>query len=101
MLEYFSLGILIMGLTMAIYVLIYIHGIPYSVAKRRNHPQAEAIHVACWLSLLTLHALWPLVFIWAMSNQEALISGSTSEQELRDKVSKLQERLDKLESGTS
>lgn len=101
MLEYFSLGMLIMGLTMAIYVFVYIHGIPHSVAKKRKHPQAEAIRVACWLSLFTLHALWPLVFIWAMSNQETLISGSKSEQELRDKVSELQERLDKLESATS
>ena len=66
-LEYFSLVILIVGLTLVFYTFIYIHDIPYQIAKKRNHPQAEAIHVACWLSVFTLNALWPLVFMWGSS----------------------------------
>jgi len=29
------------------YTFIFIHDIPYEQAKKRNHPQADAIHVAC------------------------------------------------------
>lgn len=71
-LDYLALLMLMVSVTMSIYVLLYIHDIPHRIAKQRNHPQAEAIHVACWLSLFTLHALWPLVFMWAVSNKQAL-----------------------------
>ena len=64
-LDYLSLIILIAGLTLTFYAFIYIHDLPYKIAKKRHHPHAEAIHVACWLSLFTLHALWPFIYIWA------------------------------------
>lgn len=63
--EYFALIMLIfVGLTL-FYGFIAIHDIPYEIAKRRNHPQQDAIHVAGWISLFTLHILWPLLWIWA------------------------------------
>ena len=68
-LNYLALVILLLGLTAVFYTFIYIHDIPYEIAKHRNHPQKEAIHVAGWLSLFTLHAIWPIVFIWAVSKQ--------------------------------
>jgi hypothetical protein len=68
-LDYFALVILLLGLVAVFYTFIYIHDIPYEIAKHRNHPQKEAIHVAGWLSLFTLHAIWPIVFIWAVSKQ--------------------------------
>jgi hypothetical protein len=65
-LDYFALVMLIIGISLVIYTFIYIHDIPYQIAKKRNHEQMEAIHLACWLSLFTLHAIWPIVFIWAV-----------------------------------
>lgn len=65
-LDYLSLVILIAGLTLTFYGFIYIHDLPHKIAKKRHHPHEEAIHVACWLSLLTLHALWPIIYIWAV-----------------------------------
>jgi len=69
-LDYFALVVLLLGLVAVFYTFIYIHDIPYEIAKHRNHPQKEAIHVAGWLSLFTLHAIWPIVFIWAVSKQD-------------------------------
>jgi hypothetical protein len=71
-LDYFALVVLIMGVTLAIYVFFAIHDIPHHIAKKRNHPQQDAIHAACWLSLFTLHAIWPIVFIWAVSHRPKL-----------------------------
>ena len=53
-LNYFALAILLMGLVVVFYTFIYIHDIPHEIAKHRNHPQAEAIHVAGWFE--PLHA---------------------------------------------
>ena len=55
-LDYLSLVILLMGLTLVFYTFVYIHDLPHKIAKQREHPHEEAIHVACWLSLFTLHA---------------------------------------------
>ena len=39
--------------------------LPGHIAKTRNHPQAEAVTVAGWVTLIFGFALWPLVLIWA------------------------------------
>ena len=65
MLENAALALLIVMVTFMIYLVIYIHDIPYEIAKKRGHPHADAIHAAGWVSLFLLHAIWPLLWIWA------------------------------------
>jgi hypothetical protein len=64
-LDYFALGVLIAVFLILFYGVIIIHDIPYLLAKKRQHPHQDAIHVAGWVSLFTLHAIWPLLWIWA------------------------------------
>ena len=70
MLEYAALGILIFAAVTVFYGIIVIHDIPYEIAKHRNHPQQDALHVAGWVSLFTLHLLWPFLWIWATLYRE-------------------------------
>lgn len=64
-LDFVALGILIGVIIVIIYGVIYIHDIPYNIAKKRNHPHLHAIHTAGWVSLFLMHALWPFLWIWA------------------------------------
>ena len=64
-LNYFALGVLIFVFLVIFYGIIAIHDIPYLIAKKRNHPYADAIHTAGWVSLFTLHVIWPFLWIWA------------------------------------
>ena len=64
-LDYFALGLLVFVGLVIFYGIIVIHDIPYEIAKHRNHPHQDAIHVAGWVSLFTLHVLWPFLWIWA------------------------------------
>jgi len=66
-LNYFALGLLIFVVVVLFYGIIAIHDIPYLISKSRNHPHQDAIHAAGWVSLFTLHALWPFLWIWAMA----------------------------------
>src|ERR671931_175795 len=59
-LNYFALFLLFFGI-------IAIHDIPAKIAESRHHPHQDAIHAAGWVSLFTLHALWPFLWIWAMA----------------------------------
>lgn len=58
-LDYFALGVLIFVFLVIFYGIIILHDVPYLIAKKRNHPHADAIHVAGWVSLFTLHVIWP------------------------------------------
>ena len=70
MLEYVALFLLIFVALVFFYGIIVIHDIPYEIAVKRNHPHQDVLHVAGWVSLFTLHALWPFLWIWAMLYRE-------------------------------
>jgi uncharacterized protein DUF3302 len=65
-LNYFALGLLIFVVVTLFYGIIAIHDVPYEIAKHRDHPHQDAIHAAGWVSLFTLHVMWPFLWIWAM-----------------------------------
>jgi hypothetical protein len=42
-----------------------VHVLPEKIAHKRHHPQREAIHTLCLLSLAFGGMLWPLAWLWA------------------------------------
>src|SRR5690348_18424421 len=66
-LNYLALGVLFFVVVVLFYGVIAIHDIPHKIAESRDHPHQDAIHAAGWVSLFTLHALWPFLWIWAMA----------------------------------
>lgn len=113
MLEYVALGILIFAAITVFYGIIVIHDIPYEIAKERNHPQQDALHVAGWVSLFTLHILWPFLWIWAMlyredrgwgfsttEKQDKTLNNS-NELEIKDLMKRIEALEQKMESSNS
>ena len=66
-LNYLALGLLLFVVIVLFYGIIAIHDIPAKIAESRHHPHQDAIHAAGWVSLFTLHVLWPFLWIWAMA----------------------------------
>lgn len=100
-LDYFALGLMLFAMIVVFYLIIAIHDIPYEIAKHRNHPHLEAIHVAGWVSLLTLHVIWPFLWIWATMYSQEKGYGFARESEadaLRLQVAALEQRLAALEA---
>jgi hypothetical protein len=93
-LNYFALGLLIFVVITLFYGIIAIHDVPYEIAKHRDHPHQDAIHAAGWVSLFTLHALWPFLWIWAMLYRPERGWGFTHGSERGADAS---QRLDELE----
>jgi len=101
----FSLFLLVFILLSFFYAVIALCDIPYQIAKKRNHPQRDAIHVAGWVSLLTLHLIWPFLWIWATlyrpdsgwGFQQTEGSENKTHQTLGQQLAQLQSRFDKLE----
>jgi hypothetical protein len=42
-----------------------VHVLPEKIAHKRHHPQRDAIHTLCLLSLAFGGMLWPLAWLWA------------------------------------
>jgi len=42
-----------------------VHVLPEKIAHKRHHPQRDAIHVLCLLSLAFGGLLWPIAWLWA------------------------------------
>lgn len=111
MLEYASLALLLIMVTFVIYLIIYIHDIPYEIAKKRGHPHQDAIHIAGWVSLFLLHTIWPLLWIWAylykpgdkFMQLELTGAGSAEQNEkiaqLETQIKNLTESLGKIQSS--
>ena len=104
MLDYAALIILIVVALILFYGIIVIHDIPYEIAKARNHPHQDVLHVAGWVSLFTLHVLWPFLWIWATLYREDRgwgISGEVKQTDsaLTGRLTAIEARLAELESS--
>lgn len=96
-LDYLALAILVFVVLVFIYGIIAIHDIPYEIAKRRDHPHQDAIMAAGWVSLFTLHAIWPFLWIWAMAYRPDRGWGGGSDPRLAARVAELEQRLGRQE----
>jgi hypothetical protein len=96
-LDYFALTALIVVTLILIYAAIYIHDIPYEMAVKRNHPHQDAIHYGGWLSLFTLHAIWPFLWIWATMYKPGVGYGFGPENALVETVAELEKKVETLQ----
>lgn len=104
-LNYFALFLLFFVVAVMFYGIIAIHDIPHRIAEARHHPHQDAIHAAGWVSLFTLHALWPFLWIWAMlyrpergwGVRHEPSSPSASSAEAESDLAALRQRLADLE----
>jgi len=106
MLEYIALGLLVFVAIVLFYGIIVIHDIPYEISVHRDHPHQDAIHVAGWVSLFTLHVLWPFLWIWATLYRKdrgwgfsGVQTNKVHVEKLELEVENLKLRLSALEEG--
>jgi hypothetical protein len=64
-LDIFALVVIVLLVAVIVIGALLIGALPGRIARRRGHPQADAISVCGWLGLLTLGLLWPVAMIWA------------------------------------
>ncbi|MFI4937725.1 MAG: DUF3302 domain-containing protein [Candidatus Berkiellales bacterium] len=90
MLDYIALCLLIFVVLVLFYGIIALHDIPYEIAKSRQHPHQDAIHISGWVSLFTLHVIWPFLWIWATLYRPDRGWGFVSQSEEKAMMSKLE-----------
>ncbi|MEL0584050.1 MAG: DUF3302 domain-containing protein [Candidatus Thiodiazotropha sp. (ex. Lucinoma kazani)] len=96
-LDYIALFLVCFVVVFFFYAIIVIHDIPYEIAVHRNHPHQDAIHVAGWVSLFTLHAIWPFLWIWSTLYREDRGWGFKHQDLINDKESEVSDKSTLLE----
>ena len=99
--DYFALFMLFFVAIVLFYSIIVIHDIPYEISVKRNHPHQDAIHVAGWVSLFTLHVLWPFLWIWATLWREdrgwGFVKLQDEQRDIQHRMQALSDRIQTLE----
>jgi hypothetical protein len=96
-LDILTITVLIALTVLAGVVVVILGTLPGKIATRRHHPQAEAINVASWLSIITV-GLWPFVLIWAYIRPGEPSAVATSEQlaSLGSRIEALEEQVRRI-----
>lgn len=60
-------ALIVMGILIAlvIFLVVLLGPMPGKIAKKRGHPQADAIGVLGWVGVVTLGLAWPFALVWA------------------------------------
>lgn len=64
-LDVFAWIVLLVLAASAVAVFCIAGSLPGHIARKRGHPNAQAVQAAGWITLLCGFALWPLALIWA------------------------------------
>ena len=94
--ELFFAGMWFAVIILITYLIIAIHSIPGEIARKRKHPQADAIEAAAWVSLFFLQVMWPFLWIWAMTGSQKDVEEKEEEQKKHDE--QMQQLIDAVKS---
>jgi hypothetical protein len=64
-LDIFALVVFGVLIAVVIWLVVILGPIPGNIAKKRGHPQADAIKALGWIGMITLGLAWPIAFVWA------------------------------------
>jgi len=63
--DIFAWIVLVILIAAIVAVFCIMGSLPGHIARSRGHPQAHAVAVAGWITLIFGFALWPIALIWA------------------------------------
>ena len=75
-LDLFAWIVLVILTATSVAVFCLMGALPGHIAARRRHPQAQAVKVAGWVTLIFGFALWPVALIWAYVDAPQTHGGS-------------------------
>ena len=88
-------ALIVMGILIAVVIVavVKLGPLPGNIAKKRGHPQADAINVLGWIGVITLGLAWPFALVWAFTR-----SAEQQATYLSERVALLETELAALKS---
>jgi amino acid transporter len=67
-LDIFALIVMAILLAVVIWLVVLLGSMPGNIAKKRHHPQTEAIQALGWIGIITAGIGWFAAIVWAYTN---------------------------------
>jgi len=96
----FALFVIGLLFVLAVVLVVWIGSLPAQIARRRHHPQVDAINAMSWLGLLFGGVGWGLALVWALIRYDSGLlkaSNTKTAEDAGTKTSELESRIAKLE----
>lgn len=97
-LDIFALFVIGVIIALIVFLVVKIAPIPGNIARKRGHPQADAIMALGWVGIITLGAAWPIALVWAYTRPLQKISQQDDSQVLAERVAALEDELQAIKS---
>ena len=90
-LDIFALVVIALLIGVVIWLVVLLGNMPGDIARKRNHPQAEAISALGWIGLITMGLGWFIAIVWAYYKPNA------ADPLLEERVKDLESRIEELQ----
>lgn len=95
-LNIFSLIVIALLIAIVIWLVVFLGNLPGDIARKRNHPQAEAITALGWIGLITMGVGWFIAMTWAYYKPG---NPASTDNDLQVRVENLENQLKHLQTG--
>ena len=91
-LDIFALVVIAILLALVIWLVVLLGNMPGDIARKRQHPQADAISALGWIGLITMGVGWFVAMVWAYYKPGA------AEADLNKRIEDLESKLEALQT---
>jgi amino acid transporter len=95
-LDIFAMLVIILLIAVVIWLVVLLGSLPGNIARKRNHPQADAISALGWIGIITLGLSWFVAIAWAYYKPTP---ASGSNEALEARVEDLENQLQQMKAG--
>lgn len=90
-LDIFALVVIALLLAVVIWLVVLLGNMPGDIARKRQHPQAEAISVLGWIGIITMGLGWFVAIVWAYYKPEP------ADADIKRRIEDLEGKLEALQ----
>ena len=91
-LDIFALVVIAILIAVVIWLVVLLGNMPGDIARKRQHPQAEAISALGWIGIITMGLGWFVAIVWAYYKPGA------AEADLNKRIEDLESKLEALQT---
>ena len=92
LLDIFALVVIAILLAVVIWLVVLLGNMPGDIARKRQHPQAEAISALGWIGIITMGLGWFIAIVWAYYKP------GTADADINNRVEDLESKLKALQA---
>ena len=101
-LDIFALVVIALLLGVVIWLVVLLGNMPGDIARKRNHPQSQAISALGWIGIITMGLGWFIAIVWAYYEPETSVAiEQDTEKDLRQRIDDLENQLNQMQAGGS